>query len=589
MLRFYRRCGNSHRISIERIKGFQHGIVGIAIFLCGLMFGVFWKTTSWPSGTSNLFLMSGVWSKGMRAKVVQGYELTETVRLPDIKVYFGPVQTTREEREVWVKYVQKVVPIASKWDLGNGPQKINGPEERARWVDIADQLEPRLMKEWVLQHWPIPEGIPEKALLMGHDALYCFPEPEEETPQISRKDYVKVRMATPKFRQCKNVLTGLDLLLEIVPETCPYIKGEPDFRPTWITANQHADSEIVVFHARDISAVPKAPSQMNKKIFYGRQKYVYFTRESFMNDCLYSPPVRRGIMHLFDALLGIIPSSDRLARENLLPGIQRLLKAPIIPLNRKIPGLLFAQSHCDTINGRYDVIARIKELGIRIIAPGRCLNENPEEFIKNDLSDRTLFMGQQQKFWDLCRGVLFYSAIENSNCHEYITEKLANAIYCDAIPLVYSPMVDGKRYPDYTDRMPEGTYLNIADFERLEELVQHMEDIAADEDLYRSYFWPKFISNHDQQNLVDAIATKAARGKTFKVNLTEGDVRLVGGCSWTDIASPTFRGGAGLQAYEDCIYRFQDLTARFKLTPYKIPLSNKRWWTREELKRAKQK
>jgi len=539
-------------------------------------------------GTSNFFLSSGYWSKGKRTNVVLGYELNETVRLPDINVYFGPVKTTREEREVWFKYVQEVVPKASKWDLGNDPQKINGPEERARWVDIADWLEPRLMKDWILKHWPIPEGIPENALLMGHDALYCFPEPEEPIPKINRKEYVKVRMATPKFRQCKNVLIGLDLLLEIVPETCPYNRGEQDFRPTWITANQHADSDVVVFHARDISAVPKAPLQMNKKMLYDRQKYVYFTRESFMNDCLYSPPVRRGITHLFDALVGIIPSAERLARPWLLPGIGHLLRARMVPLRSKIPGVLFAHSHCDTINGRYDVIARIKELGIRIVAPGRCLNENPEEIIKNDLSDRSLFMGQPKKFWDLCRGVLFYSAIENSNCREYITEKLANAIYCNAIPLVYSPMVDGKRYPDYADRMPAGTYLNIADFEKIEDLVQHMQEIAADEDLYRSYFWPKFISDDDQGNLVDAIATKAARGKTFKSNITESDVRLVGGCSWTDIASPTFRGGAGLRAYEDCIYRFQDLTARFKLTPYKIPLSNKRWWTREEKKSAKQ-
>ena len=164
------------------------------------------------------------------------------------------------------------------------------------------------------------------------------------------------------------------------------------------------------------------------------------------------------------------------------------------------------------------MIARLKELGIRIFAPGSCFNEDPAELIKNDLSNKTLFMGQYQKFWDLCRGVLFYSAIENSNCNEYITEKLANAIYCDAIPLVYSPIVDGKRYPDYSDRMPQGTYLNIADFETLEELAAHMRAIAADEELYRSYFWPKLLSTEDQLNLVSKIASKAARGKTFTVN-----------------------------------------------------------------------
>merc|ERR1719184_4546 len=102
---------------------------------------------------------------------------------------------------------------------------------------------------------------------MGHEALYCFPEPEEQAPKLDRKEYIKVRMATPKFRRCKNLLSGLKLLLEIVPETCPYIKGEQDYRPAWITANQHADSEVVVFHARDISAVPREPLLIDRKIF----------------------------------------------------------------------------------------------------------------------------------------------------------------------------------------------------------------------------------------------------------------------------------------------------------------------------------
>ena len=81
------------------------------------------------------------------------------------------------------------------------------------------------------------------------------------------------------------------------------------------------------------------------------------------------------------------------------------------------------------------------------------------------------------------------------------------------------------------------------------------------------------------------IASQAARGKTFIANISQGDVPLEGGCSWNDIASPGFRGGAGLRVYEDCIYRFQDLTARFGLSPYKIPLNKKRWWTQEEIKR----
>jgi len=296
-----------------------------------------------------------------------------------------------------------------------------------------------------------------------------------------------------------------------------------------------------------------------------------------MNDCVYSPAVRQGITHMFDSFLGIISSADRMfAAGMLLPGIQHLLNLNIGSLKSKIPGVLFAQSHCDTINGRYDVISRLKELGIRIVAPGKCLNDDPAELIEHHLSDHNLFMGQRQKFWDLCRGVVFYAAIENSN------EKLTNAIMCDAIPLVYSPIVNGKRYPDYSKRMPQGTYLNIADFETIEELAAHMEAISVDEELYRSYFWPKFASKEDKYDIVKTIASRAARDKPFTVNKNNFRVSLQGGCGFNDFALPSFRGGPGLRVYEDCIFRFLDMTARFGLTPYKIPLKNKRWWTQEE-------
>jgi len=162
-------------------------------------------------------------------KFVYGYALTKTVRLPDIKVYFGPVETTRQDREKWVKYVQKLIPIAANWTLSNESQKINGPEEKARWLEIATVLDHFDYNN--SKNWQIPKGTPDSAVIMGHNAFYCFPA-EEEAPKLNRTDYVKVRIATPKFRKCKNLSGGFNRVEKSVHATCPLISGKQDFRPT---------------------------------------------------------------------------------------------------------------------------------------------------------------------------------------------------------------------------------------------------------------------------------------------------------------------------------------------------------------------
>ena len=50
--------------------------------------------------------------------------------------------------------------------------------------------------------------------------------------------------------------------------------------------------------------------------------------------------------------------------------------------------------------------------------------------------------------------------MENSNCADYITEKLGAAIISGTVPVVFS--VDG--IPNYDRYLPEHSYINAADF-----------------------------------------------------------------------------------------------------------------------------
>merc|ERR1719461_1852860 len=100
--------------------------------------------------------------------------------------------------------------------------------------------------------------------------------------------------------------------------------------------------------------------------------------------------------------------------------------------------------------------------------------------------------------------------------------------------------------------MPEGTYLNVAEFETVNELFDHMNAIANDEELYRSYFWPKFLSADDQQKL-----TTKMEIRSYRNGLRQRHQKArYEGCDWNDISDPNWRRGNAFEIYQDCVYRF---------------------------------
>ena len=84
----------------------------------------------------------------------------------------------------------------------------------------------------------------------------------------------------------------------------------------------------------------------------------------------------------------------------------------------------------------------------------------------------------------------FLWAIENANCPDYITEKLARPMLARSVPLVYAPIVDGKEVPDYASVIPRGSYINVAHFSSPAELVAYLIHITrVDPSQYEEYFW----------------------------------------------------------------------------------------------------
>lgn len=85
----------------------------------------------------------------------------------------------------------------------------------------------------------------------------------------------------------------------------------------------------------------------------------------------------------------------------------------------------------------------------------------------------------------------FAVAIENSNCMDYVTEKLVKAVESGSIPIVAGR--EGR--PDYHRYMPDHSYINIFDYPSIKELAEDLKRIAGNKTLFESYLWYK---KHDK-------------------------------------------------------------------------------------------
>jgi hypothetical protein len=123
---------------------------------------------------------------------------------------------------------------------------------------------------------------------------------------------------------------------------------------------------------------------------------------------------------------------------------------------------------------------------IKVDSYGGCLKNqfsHPSEHMKGNI--------------ELFANYKFVIAIENSNCEDYVTEKLVHAIASGSIPIVAS--YNGK--PDYSKFLPKNSYINIYDFESVPLLVEHLKLVASNKNEYEKYFTFKLRHNYTNDYL----------------------------------------------------------------------------------------
>lgn len=91
----------------------------------------------------------------------------------------------------------------------------------------------------------------------------------------------------------------------------------------------------------------------------------------------------------------------------------------------------------------------------------------------------------------------FVLAIENSNCEDYVTEKLVHAIASGSIPIV----AGRNNKPNYLDYLPNNSYINVYDFKSVEDLVAHIKKVGDNKQEYEKYIWFKFGHTHTREEL----------------------------------------------------------------------------------------
>lgn len=85
----------------------------------------------------------------------------------------------------------------------------------------------------------------------------------------------------------------------------------------------------------------------------------------------------------------------------------------------------------------------------------------------------------------------FYLSFENSLCPDYITEKLYRALAYNTVPIVYGGA-------DYTKYLPDGSYINVLEFNSTLDLANYLRKIIEDKKLYSKFFRWKSLYTLDK-------------------------------------------------------------------------------------------
>ena len=139
-------------------------------------------------------------------------------------------------------------------------------------------------------------------------------------------------------------------------------------------------------------------------------------------------------------------------------------------------------SHCDTENGRKDFVIKLKE-HIEVHVYGGCTDEQLESLGKQCETNKANKRNCNDAR-DTMNSHKFYLAFENTNCVDYITEKVYKILepHMTTVPIIMSGV------DNLQNILPPKSYIDVNDFSSAKKLAEYLLRLDRNDDLYNEYF-----------------------------------------------------------------------------------------------------
>ncbi|XP_054166010.1 alpha-(1,3)-fucosyltransferase C-like [Oppia nitens] len=222
-------------------------------------------------------------------------------------------------------------------------------------------------------------------------------------------------------------------------------------------------SDVILFHWRDIDI----RDQPTDKLF--DQKWVLYNMESPMYTYM-SYPNRLFNIRLFESIdwtMTYRTDSDIYIPYGTITKCQQKWRPKVKPFRTKRRSIAWVVSNCETASKREYFVDQIKTL-MEVDVFGACGTYECSR------SDDSCFKYIEKHY-------KYYLAFENSLCKDYVTEKLFHSLNYDIIPVVYG-------VANYSSILPPNSYIDALKFITVSQLVDHLNQVANDQNLYESYF-----------------------------------------------------------------------------------------------------
>jgi len=128
-------------------------------------------------------------------------------------------------------------------------------------------------------------------------------------------------------------------------------------------------------------------------------------------------------------------------------------------------------------------------------------------------------------FKELEKSYKFYLSLENSLCHDYVTEKFYLALNSNLVPVVYGCV-------KYSTLAPPHSFIDVRQFESIEKLAQYLLFLDKNPEKYEKYFeWKqkyKVVTKTIREDVWCSVCEKIVRSKlqTWKDRKSYPDINL---------------------------------------------------------------